>query len=129
MISAQRQQETLKNLMSPTKSTLPMGDTFLTYDWREKLKLPLGLCENGSSLAPAFQKHQIRCPPTPGGWLYETIKSAGRCRRCSLCEWTLWKFVPGQGSWVGGCSRAACTFVRIENTNEKHVGSKLEDNL
>ena len=58
MLSARRQQECLKKLMVP--EGLPRGDTLLVFDWREKLRLPLGPQETGD-MWHAQQKYAISC--------------------------------------------------------------------
>ncbi|CAJ1426258.1 unnamed protein product [Effrenium voratum] len=58
MLSARRQQECLKKLMTP--EGLPLEDSLLVFDWREKIRLPVGPQETGD-MWHAQQKYAISC--------------------------------------------------------------------
>lgn len=60
MLSAQRQQDALRAYISPTDSILPATDTLVTFDWREKIKLPLLPIETGAAWH-AQQKIALSC--------------------------------------------------------------------
>lgn len=56
-LSARRQQEALQTLMD---GSLPLEDTLVTYDWAEKIRLPLGPSETGA-MWHAQQKLGVSC--------------------------------------------------------------------
>ncbi|CAE8743686.1 unnamed protein product [Polarella glacialis] len=58
MLAARRQQAVCKKLMSPTG--LLLGDTLVIFDWREKIRLPVGPDESGA-MWHAQQKLAISC--------------------------------------------------------------------
>ena len=60
MVSSRRQADALRALMDSKSTTLPLGDTLVTYDWREKLKLPLAPVESGA-MWHAQQKVSLSC--------------------------------------------------------------------
>ena len=57
MLSARRQQECLKQLMG---GGLAIGDTLLIFDWKEKIRLPIGPQET-SAMWHCQQKYAISC--------------------------------------------------------------------
>ena len=59
-MSARRQGDALQALMDPDHAKLPMLDTLVTYDWREKLKLPHAPEETGS-MWHCVQKVSLSC--------------------------------------------------------------------
>ena len=58
MLTARRQENCLKQLMTPEK--LPQGDTLLIFDWKEKIRLPVGP-EETSDMWHCQQKYAISC--------------------------------------------------------------------
>ncbi|CAE6918052.1 unnamed protein product, partial [Symbiodinium sp. CCMP2456] len=60
MMSGRRQGEALRELMDPEHSKLPMLDTLVTFDWREKLKLPHAPEETGA-MWHCQQKVSLSC--------------------------------------------------------------------
>lgn len=60
-LSARRQQEALQALIDVDGgTTLPIGSVLVTYDWAEKIRLPLGPVETGS-MWHAQQKLGVSC--------------------------------------------------------------------
>ena len=60
MVSSRRQHAALQQLMDPQNSTLPLADSLVTYDWREKIKLPMAPVETGA-MWHAQQKVSLSC--------------------------------------------------------------------
>lgn len=72
MMSAQRQHDSLMALTSSKASTLPVGDTLLCFDWREKLRVPMAPQETGA-MWHAAQKNAVSCW---GGAVYKHSASS-----------------------------------------------------